>query len=146
LVGYSRFSATEYASAGYSFHKATDPPGTMRAEVILKSGEAPYYKPLDGPSNRWGDYSATVVDPLNDRDLWTIQEYAAKPVAGSDRWGTWWGRVDPDVLPSACNGRPAEALASISPTAFPRNVTGSLKENTSNAYAFEACQAGNFHF
>ena len=27
--------------------------------------------------------------------MWTIQEYAATPSGGSDRWGTWWGRIDP---------------------------------------------------
>jgi hypothetical protein len=38
------------------------------------------------------------VDPTNDIDLWTIQEYAMQP-SGSDRWGTWWGHLalPPDI-------------------------------------------------
>lgn len=28
-----------------------------------------------GPSRRWGDYSATVVDPLDDMTMWTLQQY-----------------------------------------------------------------------
>ena len=46
--------------------------------------------------NRWGDYSATQVDPTDDLTLWTIQEYARIPVGHGDasgRWGVWWGRV-----------------------------------------------------
>jgi len=96
LVGYTRFSATQYASAAYSFRAGTDAPNTMRDDVTLKAGEAPYFK-TNGIStkNKWGDYSSTVVDPANDTDMWTIQQYAAAPVSGIDRWGTWWGRVSP---------------------------------------------------
>ena len=94
LIGYSRFSATQYASGNYSFRAAGDPPNTLQSDLVLKAGEAPYFKTFGGPRNRWGDYSSTVVDPVNDIDMWTIQEYASVPVAGSDRWGTWWGKVD----------------------------------------------------
>lgn len=95
LVGYSRFSAAQYASANYSFRSAADPSGTLRDDTALKAGEAPYFKTLSGTKNRWGDYSNTQVDPVNDVDLWTIQEYAAIPLGGIDRWGTWWGRLSP---------------------------------------------------
>ena len=99
LIGYSRFSATQYASANYSFRAGTDPPGTLRRDTVLKSGEAPFAKPhfVDWIV-WWGDYSATVIDPVNDLDLWTIQEYASTPVEGQDRYGTWWGRITPPNL------------------------------------------------
>ncbi|MBI3895260.1 MAG: hypothetical protein HY313_04960 [Acidobacteria bacterium] len=37
------------------------------------------------------------MDPANDLDFWTIQEYAASPkfANGDDRWGTWWGKIVP---------------------------------------------------
>jgi hypothetical protein len=97
LIGYARFSAQEYAGGAYSFRAAGDPQSTLRAGVVLRAGLAPYSKKLGGDSNRWGDYSSTVADPLNDADFWTIQEYAAAPVGGEDRWGTWWGRIVPPV-------------------------------------------------
>ena len=68
----------------------------MGAPVTLKDGEGPYVKRHEGDRNRWGDYSATQVDPSDDLTLWTIQEYARVPVGKGDesgRWGTWWGRV-----------------------------------------------------
>ena len=95
LVGYSRFSATQYASANYSFRAASDVPNTLRDDAMLKAGEASYFKTFGGTSNRWGDYSSTVVDPANDTDLWTIQQYATQPSGGFDRWATWWGRIAP---------------------------------------------------
>ena len=96
LVGFSEFESDDYADAGYAFRSGSDPPGTMGAPVTLKDGEGTYVKRREDERNRWGDYSATQVDPSDDLTLWTIQEYARIPVGNGDlsgRWGTWWGRV-----------------------------------------------------
>jgi hypothetical protein len=95
LLGYSIFAADQYAAAGYSFRGSGDAANTMRSSITLKAGEAAYYKTFSGTRNRWGDYSATVVDPVNDLDMWTIQEYASSPDFGNgdNRWGTWWGKI-----------------------------------------------------
>jgi|GEM_PF-2950470 len=98
LMGYSEFSATTYASAYYTYRTPTDPANTMEPEVLLKAGEATYYKDFGGGSNRWGDYSNTVVDPADGLTMWTIQEYATQPFPsgpnqGESRWSTWWGAV-----------------------------------------------------
>jgi uncharacterized repeat protein (TIGR01451 family) len=98
LIGYSRFSASQYASANYSFRSSCDAVNTLQSDTVLKAGEGPYFKTFGQGSNRWGDFSSTVVDPANDIDMWTIQEYAATPIGmgttdGNGRWGTWWGKV-----------------------------------------------------
>ncbi len=93
LIGYSRFSASTFASGAYSFRLGTDSLNTTQSENILKSGEASYFKTFGGAENRWGDYSSTVVDPLDDLSMWTLQEYAALPSGGQDRFGTWWGEI-----------------------------------------------------
>jgi outer membrane protein assembly factor BamB len=95
LIGFSCFSPTQFASGCYAFRKASDPPNTFQDVATLKGGEAKYDKVGGSGINRWGDYSATVVDPVNDMDLWTIQEYAMTPM-GTDRWGTWWGHLAPE--------------------------------------------------
>jgi hypothetical protein len=101
LIGYSRYSASQYVTANYSFRAGTDPLNTLRDDTVLKAGEASYFRTgsVTPPRNRWGDYSNSVVDPANDKDMWTIQEYAATPVNGSDKWGTWWGRVSLTAAP-----------------------------------------------
>ncbi len=108
LLGFSEFESDGFADAGYTFRLGTDAAGTMRDPLIFKAGEDYYEKTFSSQamaSNRWGDYSHTVVDPVNDRDLWTIQEYAAlRNPPGCDpavnpatnncsRWSTWWAKV-----------------------------------------------------
>jgi hypothetical protein len=102
LIGYNRFSSNQYASANYSFRAGDDPTSTLRADAVLKAGEAPvdFAFPNSGYFGGWGDFSATMVDPLNDTDLWTIQEYASTNIGGfggGDNWGTWWGRIVPPL-------------------------------------------------
>jgi uncharacterized repeat protein (TIGR01451 family) len=111
LLGYSRFAANQFVSANYAFHGYEAVPGSLSADTVLKAGEAKFAA-MDGEDVLWGDWSGAVVDPANDTDLWTIQEYAALPVGGIDRWGTWWGRVSPPVnLSLRAVGSPASVLA-----------------------------------
>jgi hypothetical protein len=97
LIGYSSFSTNQYASAEYSLHALNDPSGTLETDYTFKAGESPYWKTFGDTRNRWGDYSRTMVDPVNDVDFWTVQEYAGtyvgSPVNNSGRWGVWWAGV-----------------------------------------------------
>jgi len=96
LIGYSSFSNTQFASCNYSIRLNTDPLNTTQASVQFKAGLAKYFKTFSDPSNRWGDYSSTCIDP-DDFSIWTIQEYAEMPSGGSDRWGTEWNKWLPPV-------------------------------------------------
>ena len=69
LLGFAEFESDDYADVGYTFRTGGDPAGTMRDPVIYKEGEDYYQKTFSGTRNRWGDYSHTVIDPVNDRDL-----------------------------------------------------------------------------
>ncbi len=94
LIGFSRSDATRFVEAVTSERSAGDAPGTMLGPTVLKAGESDYEKDFGSGTVRWGDFSATRVDPADDLTLWTIQEYAAAEVgstAPDDRWGTWWG-------------------------------------------------------
>lgn len=58
---------------------------TMGAPFLLKQGNVTGYSfSGDTQPYRWGDYSATMVDPTDDDLIWTIQEIPA----GSTSWGT----------------------------------------------------------
>jgi hypothetical protein len=97
LIGFSRFSSSQYVSANYAFRAFTDVPNTMQTDRVLKAGEDSYWKVFPDTRNRWGDYSATCVDPVNDNDFWTVQEYSRPHVGslvdGSGRWAVWWGNI-----------------------------------------------------
>ena len=85
--------------------------------------------------NRWGDYSATVVDPDDDKKMWTIQEYAAASLGSGetyDRWGTWWGMLDP--TPGRLGhghvrhrGRLGDHPGDLRPGAVRRHVAGRVR-------------------
>ncbi|HEY0173274.1 MAG TPA: lamin tail domain-containing protein [Pyrinomonadaceae bacterium] len=105
LVGFSEFESDDFVDAGYAVRLGTDAPGAMRDPVVYKEGEDYYSKDFFGTRNRFGDYSATRIDPVNDRDIWTVQEYAGTRTAANNlsttnnsRWGTWWAKV---ALPAA---------------------------------------------
>lgn len=107
VIGFSRSDNTRYAEAAFVSRSSWDPPGTMSEIKTIKEGEAPYRKqaaPEEMESGltggiRWGDYSATVIDPSDNTTFWTIQEYAATPFSSGtpndDRWGTWWAEITP---------------------------------------------------
>ncbi len=100
MVGFSEFESDDFADAGYALRLGADAAGTMRDPVIYKEGEDYYSKDFFGTRNRFGDYSATRIDPVNDRDMWTVQEYAgtrtvpnALVTTNNSRWGTFWAKV-----------------------------------------------------
>lgn len=85
LIGYSRSSSTQFVSANYAARAASDPLSTLRAEALFRAGTASY----DG--GRWGDYSNTVVDPVDNVSMWTVQQIAVAPA--SFNYELWWARV-----------------------------------------------------
>ena len=66
FIGFSRSDPTRFAEGVYSSRSAGDPLGTMDPISVLKPGEDSYIKDFGFGSIRWGDYSATVVDPSDD--------------------------------------------------------------------------------
>jgi len=141
LVGYSRFGASQFPGANYAFRIDADIFSTLRDDTVLKSGQAPFF--VDGGGiNRWGNWSATTVDPNNDTDLWTVQQYAAAPFSGSDRWGTWWGRVSPPAdLSVTLTGAPNAVLAGSNVT-YSITITNHNHQFATGVRLMDALPAG----
>lgn len=108
LIGYTQFSSLTYPSTAYSLRMSTDAANTMRDTVVYRPGQANYNIGAGSGTtrqNRWGDYSASQTDPVNDTDFWTNQEYAGTVrdfgIGLAGNWETWWTRISPsDALPS----------------------------------------------
>ena len=104
-IGFSGSSTAEYVGGYYTLIQPST--GTAETVALLKAGDAPYYKtgqtfgnPGGSTDNRWGDFSATMVDPTDDTSFWTLQEYAKFPLDGISQWGTWWGKFTPGNAPA----------------------------------------------
>lgn len=78
-LGFSTAGTGEYANAGTVGRLATDPLGTMQSPVSTTASGAAYNPPGDDGSGRgarrWGDYSYTSLDPIDDMTMWTVQMF-----------------------------------------------------------------------
>ena len=83
LLGFCQSSSTMFASAAYAFHAVGDPPNTMEDAFLYKAGLGSYFKTFGSGRNRWGDYTFTAVDPVNN-SFWNFSQWAN---AGNN-WGT----------------------------------------------------------
>jgi uncharacterized repeat protein (TIGR01451 family) len=95
VIGYTCSGPSLYASTCVSVGKTVSGTTTFLSPQILTGGVGNYYKDYGGGRNRWGDYSATVIDPVDPCTFWTFQEFVAvsggaTPNAGSPagEWGT----------------------------------------------------------
>ncbi|PYM15180.1 MAG: hypothetical protein DMD81_15715, partial [Candidatus Rokuibacteriota bacterium] len=113
-LAFTRSSASEFPSAYYTARLASDPPNTLQASALLKAGVASYEKLDPSGENRWGDYSAIALDPV-DGSFWAFAEYST----GAATWGMWVGQFSiPTALVSAVlpTGRSVQVNAAA--TAF----------------------------
>jgi hypothetical protein len=82
-LGFSASNGTNpsvFPSVFYTARHSGDPPGQMTlGEGSIKDGTG-----SQTGSNRWGDYTAMVVDPTDDTTFWYINEYV--PTTGSIGW------------------------------------------------------------
>ncbi|MEZ5921160.1 MAG: hypothetical protein R3C60_07365 [Parvularculaceae bacterium] len=82
-LGYSASSSTQNPSIYFTGRLATDAPGTLQAESLLKAGGGAQGRTL----SRWGDYSTMYVDPSDDCTFFYTTEYLKND--GTFNWSTW---------------------------------------------------------
>ena len=83
VIGFTQAGTPSGATPAYTGRLAGDTLGTMAGVpgtgVVRFGTTTSNYNPPSDPGGatgrRWGDYSFTVVDPIDDMSIWTIQEY-----------------------------------------------------------------------
>lgn len=104
-IGYSVSSSNTFPSIRYTGRLAGDPAGSFQGENTLFAGSGSQTN-----SNRWGDYSALMVDPGDGCTFWYTTEYY--PATDQFRWHTRVGTfrfgllLSPASIPVALNGQP----------------------------------------
>ncbi len=81
-LGYSTASSSAYPSISYSYRTPGDTLNRIGSEQLLQAGTGAQQKTL----NRWGDYSAMTVDPVDDCTFWYTNEYLT--TNGTFNWHT----------------------------------------------------------
>ena len=74
-LGFSTAGTTFHADAATTGRLASDPAGTTESIAQYTSTSSAYNPTGAGSPRRWGDYSLTTLDPIDDMTMWTIQEY-----------------------------------------------------------------------
>ncbi len=84
VIGASGSGESQFASAYAFIGHTADGVTAFDEPLLLKAGVGTYERLDSIGRNRWGDYSATVVDPEDPRVFWTFQEWAS----GTDAYST----------------------------------------------------------
>lgn len=109
-IGFSASSASISPQIRYAGRLATDPLNSLaQGEATLFSGTGSQ----TGTGNRWGDYSALTIDPVDDCTFWYTQEYYA--TTGQFNWRTRIG----SFKFTQCGGAPTPTPTPPAPTPTP---------------------------
>jgi hypothetical protein len=103
-LGYSKSSPSINPGIYVNGRLSTDPPNTMGAEATTVAGPGVQI----GGGNRWGDYSAMTVDPVDQCTFFYTNEYL--PTDGEFNWAT---KVSSYKFPSCV---PAPAWGTVTGT------------------------------
>jgi len=108
---------------------------TFEAPMILQLGAGHYWVDFNNPPaperNRWGDYSATVVDPVSPCTFWTFQEFVAMSAVGDvgpsplPEGGQWGVQISELAFNAAVATLPGSAV--IDDTCVGASSTGTVE-------------------
>lgn len=77
-VGYTTAGTPNRLDSGTAGRLVGNALGTLQSPILL-SASSTAYNPASDPGGssgrRWGDYSFTSLDPLDDMTMWTVQEF-----------------------------------------------------------------------
>jgi hypothetical protein len=115
-VGYSVSSGSIKPAIRYTGRAPGDPLGTLQAEnTIINGGGA-----QSGGLNRWGDYSAMTIDPVDDCTFFYTNEYLKAD--GSFNWST---QIASFKFPSCSSAPPVLTTITVSPSSASVQTGGS---------------------
>ena len=136
-IGYSASSAAQNPSIRYAGRLAADPLNNLgQGEAIMTAGGGHQTH----SSGRWGDYSMTTIDPVDNLTFWHTNEYY--PVTSSANWFTRVGKFQfPAASPTPTPTPTATSTPTATPTATPAPTPAApraLKATNVTATSFTA--------
>jgi filamentous hemagglutinin family protein len=142
-LGYSTSneSAPNFPSIAYAGRLASDPPNQLpQSETQLVAGAGSQTNNCgSAPCDRWGDYTAMSVDPVDDCTFWYTNQYYSSQANGSA--GNWQTRIGAFKFAACTAARPPSTTSVTSsanpafagaPVTFAAGVTGASPTGTVN--------------
>jgi len=115
-VGYSVSSSATYPSIRYTGWEVGDTPGTLQAETSLVAGGG-----SQTGYDRWGDYSAMRIDPIDDCTFWYTQEYQATTQTAN--WSTRIGSFKFSSCGQSLTSTTTAVTSSLNPSMYGTSVS-----------------------
>jgi hypothetical protein len=98
-ICYSQSFSDQFVEMRYVSHHASDDPGTFQESVVAATSVGFYDAfSVDDP-DRWGDYSACVVDPDDDETFWIANEIVQTSAVDTSIWGTYIAKLNAVLTP-----------------------------------------------
>jgi hypothetical protein len=140
-LGYSKSSTSIVPGIYITGRLGTDAINTMGAETTVKAGSGVQFStaPTGNAGNRWGDYSAMTLDPVDQCTFYYTNEYL--PTNGAFNWAS---RVALYKFPS-CTAAPAWGTVSGTVTSCATNAPISgVVVTLNNGFAAATNASGNY--
>ncbi len=83
VIGFTTASAVNFIDCGVAGRYRTDAAGTLQPFTLATAASTTYAPAFDASPFRWGDYTQTVVDPLDDMTMWSFVQYCN----AANSWG-----------------------------------------------------------
>jgi hypothetical protein len=122
--GFSTSGGAEHPNTATVGRLAGDTLGTVGTTQLYTSSTSTYGPQANSTIQRWGDYSFTSLDPVDDMTMWTVQEF-------SNATNSWAVRIvkliaPPPATPASANLSSVPAgQASVNVTITGNQVSGS---------------------
>ncbi len=138
-VGYSVSSTSTFPSIRYAGRLATDPPGGLfQGENTLINGSGVQLS----TTNRWGDYSALMVDPVDDCTFWYTTEYYTTASQATSTVG-WLTRIGSFKFAECTAPAQGTLTGTVTNSANGSPVSGALVQ-VSNGFSRLTDATGNY--
>jgi hypothetical protein len=149
VIGFNGCSIDTYISSFAMVGQTINGVTTFGNRLLLKASTSTYHDLYEAigfsDTSRWGDYSATSVDPLDPNRFWTIQMYGVDDSGGWSDWVTQITElitVPQPVLsvarsgsnvnvswPSGANGFQLQSATNLTASTFWSNVSQTPQTN-----------------
>ena len=132
VIGFSGGGTTTFMSTYVAVGQTVGGVTVFDPVLQTHAGVADYENLDDIGRNRWGDYSATVVDPTNQSRIWTFQEFAS----GVDEWSIRITEIL--ILPSVSIGDDVALLEGdfgFTDFVFPVSLSSQVSQTVTVFYA-----------
>lgn len=97
-LGYSRSGSSSFPSIAVSGRLVDDPPNNLsQTERVLVAGAGSQIFNCGTPCERWGDYTAMSIDPVDDCTFWYTNQYYSSQSNGNS--GNWQTRISSFKFP-----------------------------------------------